>query len=37
MLAGKSNLHEPVMLCEPTGLDREAREKLDAMQRLIHP
>jgi hypothetical protein len=35
MLARKGDLHELVALCDPTELNGEVREKLDAMQRLL--
>lgn len=35
MLARKGELHELVTLCDPSDLNGEVREKLDAMQRLL--
>jgi len=36
MLARKGALHELVALCDPSDLNGEVREKLDAMQRLLN-
>lgn len=36
MLARKGDLHKLVELCNPTDLDSEVSEKLDAMQRLLN-
>ncbi|MBL9152469.1 MAG: AAA family ATPase [Verrucomicrobiales bacterium] len=37
MLARKGGLHELVALCDPSELNGEVREKLDALHRLLNP